>query len=215
MITSINKQSYPNTLIVILGQDQGKSEYEEKEDITRITDEKGNVTGYNFFNVDQVIDYDKLPNGEVKLSEKDLAALNQKLADAGFDDKLAYGKPTLVYGYVKTCEKHPDSDHLHVTTIDVGNGEEHQIVCGAPNIAQGQKVVVALPGTLMPNGQMIWPGKLRSVDSYGMICSARELGLEHAPQKRGIMVVPDDFSAGDAFDAEKCDELLASGKISL
>lgn len=215
MITSINKQSYPNTLIVILGQDQGKSEYEEKEDITRITDEKGNVTGYNFFNVDQVIDYDKLPNGEVKLSEKDLAALNQKLADAGFDDRLAYGKPTLVYGYVKTCEKHPDSDHLHVTTIDVGNGEEHQIVCGAPNIAQGQKVVVALPGTLMPNGQMIWPGKLRSVDSYGMICSARELGLEHAPQKRGIMVVPDDFSVGDAFDAEKCDELLASGKISL
>ncbi|MCX8721564.1 MULTISPECIES: YtpR family tRNA-binding protein [unclassified Lactobacillus] len=215
MITSINKQSYPNTLIVILGQDQGKSEYEEKEDITRITDEKGNVTGYNFFNVDQVIDYDKLPNGEVKLSEKDLAALNQKLADAGFDDKLAYGKPTLVYGYVKTCEKHPDSDHLHVTIIDVGNGEEHQIVCGAPNIAQGQKVVVALPGTLMPNGQMIWPGKLRSVDSYGMICSARELGLEHAPQKRGIMVVPDDFSVGDAFDAEKCDELLASGKISL
>lgn len=215
MIISINKQSYPNTLIVILGQDQGKSEYEEKEDITRITDEKGNVTGYNFFNVDQVIDYDKLPNGEVKLSEKDLAALNQKLADAGFDDKLAYGKPTLVYGYVKTCEKHPDSDHLHVTTIDVGNGEEHQIVCGAPNIAQGQKVVVALPGTLMPNGQMIWPGKLRSVDSYGMICSARELGLEHAPQKRGIMVVPDDFSVGDAFDAEKCDELLASGKISL
>ena len=215
MITSINKQSYPNTLIVIIGQDQGKSEYEEKEDITRITDEKGNVTGYNFFNVDQVIDYDKLPNGEVKLSEKDLAALNQKLADAGFDDKLAYGKPTLVYGYVKTCEKHPDSDHLHVTTIEVGNGEEHQIVCGAPNIAQGQKVVVALPGTLMPNGQMIWPGKLRSVDSYGMICSARELGLEHAPQKRGIMVVPDDFSVGDAFDAEKCDELLASGKISL
>ncbi|MCX8725508.1 YtpR family tRNA-binding protein [Lactobacillus sp. B4007] len=215
MITSINKQSYPNTLIVILGQGQGKSEYEEKEDITRITDEKGNVTGYNFFNVDQVIDYDKLPNGEVKLSEKDLAALNQKLADAGFDDKLAYGKPTLVYGYVKTCEKHPDSDHLHVTTIDVGNGEEHQIVCGAPNIAQGQKVVVALPGTLMPNGQMIWPGNLRSVDSYGMICSARELGLEHAPQKRGIMVVPDDFSVGDAFDAEKCDELLASGKISL
>lgn len=215
MITSINKQSYPNTLIVILGQDQGKSEYEEKEDITRITDEKGNVTGYNFFNVDQVIDYDKLSNGEVKLSEKDLAALNQKLADAGFDDKLAYGKPTLVYGYVKTCEKHPDSDHLHVTTIDVGNGEEHQIVCGAPNIAQGQKVVVALPGTLMPNGQMIWPGKLRSVDSYGMICSARELGLEHAPQKRGIMVVPDDFSVGDSFDAEKCDELLASGKISL
>lgn len=104
---------------------------------------------------------------------------------------------------------------MHVTTVDVGNGEEHQIVCGAPNIAQGQKVVVALSGTLMPNGQQIWPGELRGVDSYGMICSARELGLAHAPQKRGIMVVPDDFNAGDEFEPTKCDELLASGQISL
>lgn len=215
MITSINKQSYPNTLIVILGQDQGNSEYEKKGDITRITDENGNVTGYNFFNVDQVIDYDKLSDGQVELSTQDLAALNQKLAAAGFNDQLAYGKPTVVYGYVKTCAKHPDSDHLHVTTVEVGNGKEYQIVCGAPNIAQGQKVVVALPGTLMPNGQMIWPGKLRSVDSYGMICSARELGLAHAPQKRGILVVPDDFTVGDAFDADKCDQLLANGKIEL
>ena len=85
---------------------------------------------------------------------------------------------------------------MHVTTVEVADGEEHQIVCGAPNIAQGQKVVVALPGTLMPNGAQIWPGELRGVDSYGMICSARELGLPHAPQKRGIMVVPDSFEVG-------------------
>ncbi|WEV38215.1 DUF4479 and tRNA-binding domain-containing protein [Lactobacillus sp. ESL0680] len=215
MITSINKRSYPNTLIVILGQDHGKSEYVEKGDITQVIDEQGNVTGYNFFNVDKVIDYAKLPDGQVKLTDAELTALNQKLTEAGFDTKLAYGKPTLVYGLVKTCDKHPDSDHLHVTTIEVGDGEEHQIVCGAPNIAQGQKVVVALPGTLMPNGQQIWPGDLRGVDSYGMICSARELGLEHAEQKRGIMVVPDDFTIGAAFDPEVCDELLASGKIKL
>ena len=76
-------------------------------------------------------------------------------------------------------------------------------------------MVVALPGTLMPNGQVIWPGQLRHVDSYGMICSARELGLVHAPQKRGIMVVPNEFTVGEAFDSEKCDELLASGQITL
>ncbi|RHW51046.1 YtpR family tRNA-binding protein [Lactobacillus bombicola] len=215
MITSINKRSYPKTLIVILGQDHGKSEYNEKGDVTQIIDEQGNVIGYNFFNVDQLIDYNSLSDGQVKLSETDLVALNQKLAEVGFTDQLAYGKPTLVYGYVKTCEKHPDSDHLHVTTVDVGDNEEYQIVCGAPNIAQGQKVVVALPGTLMPNGQQIWPGALRHVDSYGMICSARELGLAHAPQKRGILVVPDDFPVGAAFDSAECDELLASGKIGL
>ena len=172
MITSINKEAYPNTLIVILGQDNGRSEFEEKDNVTRVTDKDGNLIGFNFFNVDEIIDYDKLPNGQVKLSNDELKKLNDRLKENGFDDELAYGKPTLVYGYVKTCEKHPDSDHLHVTTVDVG-GEEHQIVCGAPNIAQGQKVVVALPGTLMPNGAQIWPGELRGVDSYGMICSAR------------------------------------------
>ena len=215
MITSNNKQAYPNTLIVILAQGKGQSKFEEKDGVTRVTDEDGNVTGFNIFDVDKIIDYDKLPNGQVKLNDEELNALNKKLADAGFDDKLEYGKPTLVYGYVKTCESHPDSDHLHVTTVEVGDGEEHQIVCGAPNIAQGQKVVVALPGTLMPNGQQIWPGELRGVDSYGMICSARELGLPHAPQKRGIMVVPDDFQVGDEFEPTKCDELIVSGKITL
>lgn len=215
MITSINKQAYPNTLIVILAQGKGQSKFEEEDGVTRVTDEDGNVTGFNIFDVDKIIDYDKLPNGQVKLNDEELNALNKKLADAGFDDKLEYGKPTLVYGYVKTCESHPDSDHLHVTTVEVGDGEEHQIVCGAPNIAQGQKVVVALPGTLMPNGQQIWPGELRGVDSYGMICSARELGLPHAPQKSGIMVVPDDFQVGDEFEPTKCDELIVSGKITL
>ncbi|WEV44221.1 DUF4479 domain-containing protein [Lactobacillus sp. ESL0684] len=215
MITSINKRSYPNTLIVILAQDQGKSSYIEKNDITQVTDEQGNVTGYNFFNVDQLIDYDKLPDGQVELTDEELTKLNEKLSQVGFDTQLGYGEPTLVYGYVKTCDPHPDSDHLHVTTVEVGNDREVQIVCGAPNIAQGQKIVVALPGTLMPNGQQIWPGALRGVDSFGMICAARELGLPHAEQKRGIMVVPDDFTVGAAFEAQKCDELLANGKIQL
>lgn len=215
MITSTNKEAYPNTLIVITAHDEGRSSFEEKEDVTRVTNDEGQTIGFNFFNVDKLIDYDKLPNGQVKLSDEELDALNKKLAEVGFDDKLAYGKPTLVYGYVEKCEPHPDSDHLHVTTVKVGDDEEHQIVCGAPNIAQGQKVVVALPGTLMPNGQQIWPGALRGVDSYGMICSARELGLPHAPQKRGIMVVPDNFEVGAEFEPTKCDELIASGEITL
>ena len=200
MIISTNKTSYPDTLIVILDQDKGRSKFTEKDQVTRVENEDGEVIGFNFFNVSSFLDYDKLPNGEVKPTQELVDALNKKIAEAGFDTKLEIGKPTLVYGYVKTCEAHPDSDHLHVTTVDVGNGEEHQIVCGAPNIAQGQMVVVAA---------------LRGVDSYGMICSARELGLAHAPQKRGIMVVPDDFKAGDEFEPTKCDELLASGQISL
>lgn len=215
MIVSTNKASYPDTLIVITGPDKGRSQFVEKDNVTRVEDADGNLIGYNFFKVSDFLDYDKLPNGEVHADQELVDKLNEKVSEAGFDEKLELGKPTLVYGYVKTCEPHPDSDHLHVTTVDVGNDEVHQIVCGAPNIAQGQKVVVALPGTLMPNGQQIWPGELRGVDSYGMICSARELGLAHAPQKHGIMVVPDSFKAGDEFEPTKCDELLASGQITL
>ena len=124
------------------------------------------------------------------------------------------GLKKLVVGKVLDC-KGVEGTHLHLTHVDVGEDKPLQIVCGAPNIAQGQKVVVALPGTLMPNGQQIWPGELRGVDSYGMICSARELGLPHAPQKRGIMVVPDNFEVGAEFEPTKCDELIASGEITL
>ncbi|APT15080.1 DUF4479 and tRNA-binding domain-containing protein [Lactobacillus jensenii] len=215
MIASTNKHAYPNTLIVILGQDKGRSHYEEKDQVTRVLDEDNNVIGFNFFDVDQYLNYDALANGEVELTAEDLTKLNQILKDNGFADQLVPSKPTLVYGYVKTCEAHPDSDHLHVTTVDVGSESDVKIVCGAPNIEAGQKVVVALPGTLMPNGAQIWPGELRGVPSYGMICSARELGLPHAPQKRGIMVVPDSFEVGQKFEPTKCDELLASGAITL
>lgn len=215
MIASINKRSYPNTLIVILGPDHGRSKFEEKADVTRVLDDHDQVIGFNFFNVDQSLDYDALPDGKVQLTAEQLATLNRKLKAVGFSDQLTAGRPTLVYGEVKSCEPHPDSDHLHITTVDVNDGQTHQIVCGAPNIAAGQKVVVALPGTLMPNGQQIWPGKLRGVESDGMICSARELGLAHAPQKRGIMVVPAGFQTGAAFEPAKCDELLAAGKITL
>lgn len=101
-------------------------------------------------------------------------------------------------GYVLTCEPHPDSDHMHVTTVDFGDGEEPtQIVCGAPNIAAGQKVAVATVGTVLPGDVKIKKSKLRGVKSNGMICSARELGIggDHA----GIMVLPEDAPLGAEF----------------
>ncbi|MDD6088287.1 MAG: phenylalanine--tRNA ligase subunit beta [Desulfovibrionaceae bacterium] len=100
----------------------------------------------------------------------------------------------IVIGRVLTCEPHPDSDHMSVCTVDVNQGESVQIVCGAPNVAQGQTVPVALPGTVMPGGMAIKKAKLRGVPSYGMICSERELGL--SDDHNGIMVLPDTFNPG-------------------
>jgi tRNA-binding protein len=92
---------------------------------------------------------------------------------------------------------------LHITETEIDGGETLQIVCGAPNIEAGQKVVVAKPGAMMPDGQMIWPGSLRGVESFGMICSARELHLPNAPEKKGILVLAEDAKTGEKFEVGK------------
>ncbi|PKK87713.1 MAG: phenylalanine--tRNA ligase subunit beta [Tenericutes bacterium HGW-Tenericutes-8] len=84
----------------------------------------------------------------------------------------------LVTGHVLTCVDHENSDHLHVTTVDLGHGLVEQIVCGAKNVAAGQYVVVATPGAMLPGGFEIKRSKIRGVESNGMICSLAELGLE-------------------------------------
>ena len=109
------------------------------------------------------------------------------------------GLKGLVIGQVLTCVDHENSDHLHVTTVDIGAEEPLQIVCGAPNIDQGQKVVVAKVGAVMPSGTVIKDAKLRGVPSSGMVCSMKELDLPNAPQEKGIMVLSDDYEVGQAF----------------
>lgn len=112
-------------------------------------------------------------------------------------ESIRGGLRGVVIGKVLTCEDHPDSDHLHITTVDLGNGEPVQIVCGAPNVAAGQTVVVATVGTTLYDGDkefQIKKSKIRGKESFGMICAEDELGLgtDHA----GIMVLPDDIKAG-------------------
>ncbi|MBU8597654.1 tRNA-binding protein [Shouchella clausii] len=107
-------------------------------------------------------------------------------------------KPAFVVGYVEEKEKHPNADKLSVCRVNIGT-ETLQIVCGAPNVAEGQKVVVALVGAVMPSGLVIKEATLRGVASSGMICSAKELGLENAPAEKGILVLSDDEVVGTPF----------------
>ena len=107
------------------------------------------------------------------------------------------GLKGLYVGKVLTCEAHPNSDHLHVTTVDLGKGEPSQIVCGAPNVAAGQKVIVADLGCVLYDGDkefVIKKSKLRGVESNGMICAEDEIGIgnDHA----GIIVLPEDAVVG-------------------
>jgi len=103
----------------------------------------------------------------------------------------------LYVGQVLTCEPHPNSDHLHVTTVDLGKGEPSQIVCGAPNVAAGQKVIVADLGCVLYDGDkefQIKKSKLRGVESCGMICAEDEIGV--GTSHEGIIVLPDDAVVG-------------------
>ncbi|WP_440420664.1 phenylalanine--tRNA ligase subunit beta [Prevotella merdae] len=107
------------------------------------------------------------------------------------------GLKGLYVGKVLTCEMHPNSDHLHITTVDLGKGEPQQIVCGAPNVAAGQKVIVADLGCVLYDGDkefVIKKSKLRGVESNGMICAEDEIGV--GTSHDGIIVLPEDAPVG-------------------
>ena len=108
------------------------------------------------------------------------------------------GLKGLVVGHILTCEAHPNSDHMHICSVDLGTGEPVQIVCGAPNVAAGQKVIVATLGTVLygPEGESftIKRSKLRGVESLGMICAEDEIGIGQSHD--GIMILPEETPVG-------------------
>lgn len=112
-------------------------------------------------------------------------------------ESIRGGLRGIVIGKVLTCEEHPNSDHLHITTVDLGAGNVQQIVCGAPNVNAGQTVVVATVGTTLYDGDkefQIKKSKIRGVESNGMICAEDEIGIgtDHA----GIMVISEEVAPG-------------------
>jgi phenylalanyl-tRNA synthetase beta chain len=130
--------------------------------------------------------------------------LAEKLTRSGVEvDAVEYlnkGVTDVVVGYVAEKEKHPDADKLSVCQVDVGSGELLQIVCGAKNVAAGQKVPVAVVGAKLPGDFKIKKAKLRGVTSNGMICSAKELGLNDKlmpkETQEGILVLPEELEIG-------------------
>lgn len=201
MIFSYNKEAVGDTLLVIAANVQGQEvDKESRGLITRVfVKETGDTVGWNFFNSSANLP-DLKGNGQVHLTDEQLAKLNELLAAEGFTEQVSDDRlPKIVTGFVKSCKAHPDSDHLSITQTEVDNGEVLQIVCGAPNIKAGLKVVVAKPGAMMPDGLIIWPGELRGVASQGMICSARELKVPNAPVARGILELPFDTEIGVPF----------------
>ncbi|UQS83380.1 phenylalanine--tRNA ligase subunit beta [Bombilactobacillus thymidiniphilus] len=129
--------------------------------------------------------YVDLPESPQKLAERETVT--------GIEvDEIIYpaeGLKNIVVGQILTLEAHPDSDHLNICQVAIGEQQPYQIVCGAPNVAEGQKVIVALPGARIVNNQKIKKSKMRGVESRGMLCSLQEIGFNEN-------VVPDEFKDG-------------------
>lgn len=142
-------------------------------------------------------------NDYVDIKDEDKKELAVKITKAGVNVEAVETKyiDNLVIGKVVKCVNHPNSDHLHICQVDIGN-KTTQIVCGASNVKEGIKVVVALPGCKLPGDNEIKAGKIRDEESNGMICALFELGVEEKTEEnynKGIHIIEDSskFKPGD------------------
>lgn len=167
-------------------------------DVVKVLNKDNKTVGINILNASN---YGVITGeGSIELNET-IRELVKKAFDANeqvLDMKLDQSHPFVV-GFVESKEKHPNADKLSVCQVNIGNDEVVQIVCGAPNVDAGQKVVVALDGAIMPSGLVIKQAQLRGVESNGMICSAKELALESASNEKGILVLSSDQEVGSTF----------------
>ena len=206
LISSYNPNEMGDILVVITAPDDGSDQTTKVNDgVAQITNDKGQLLGYNFLAASTILPELKDENGQVFLTEDHVAKLNQKLTAAGFEQQLTADlTPKFIVGYVEKLEDHPKSDHLKITQTRISDDQTVQIVCGSPNVKEGIKVVVARPGAMMPDGKIIWPGALMGVESDGMLCGFRELRLKNAPDKKGLWIIPDDWQeVGEAVDFAK------------
>lgn len=204
MIFAYNKEQVGDVLMVILQDTKDiKRQVERKGKVARVfAEENGKTLAWNIFEASSLVTL--TGNGQVFLTDEDVATLNDELAKEGFSERLEpTAGPVFVVGQIVEMVAHPDSDHLNICQVAIGEDQTVQIVAGAPNAALGLKTIVALPGAMMPSGSLIFPGKLRGEESYGMMCSPRELALPNAPQKRGIIELDESAVVGEAFDPSK------------
>lgn len=199
MKVAYNKAHVGDVLLVQLAMEAiVKTQMERTGDIAILKEEEtGEVKAFNLFNASKYITLDVAGNVDVtpELVEKLQAAIKENGVDISLDVDFS---PKFVVGYVESKEKHPNADKLNVCQVNLGE-ETVQIVCGAPNVDAGQKVVVAKVGAVMPSGLLIKAGNLRGEDSFGMLCSARELAIPGAPEVKGILVLEEAAEVGSVF----------------
>lgn len=204
MIVTYNKEHVGDVLmIVVKNSGEKKLAVERKGKVARVfIKDTGQTVAWNIFEVSSLFEISG--RGQVFLTDEETARLNQELAAEGFKEEIINDNASkFIVGEIVDMVAHPDSDHLNICQVAISSDQTIQIVAGAPNARVGLKTIVALPGAMMPKGNLIFAGELRGIKSFGMMCSPRELQLPHAPQKRGIIELSNGEKVGTAFDPKK------------
>lgn len=194
-----NKPGVGDVLLIQLTPEKTEKVITEtNDDVTQVKDAQTNeVLAINIFEFSKYKELDV--QGNVPLTAEIVEAVQHILTKNGVSFTLEVDlSPKFVVGHVDSLEQHPNADKLKVCRVNVGESTL-QIVCGAPNVEAGQKVVVAKVGAVMPSGMVIKDAELRGVASSGMLCSARELAIPNAPEVKGILILDEHKEVGSEF----------------
>ncbi|WP_419959295.1 YtpR family tRNA-binding protein [Psychrobacillus sp. BM2] len=194
-----NKPGVGDVLLIQLTPEKTEKVITETNgDVTQVKDAQTNeVLAINIFEFSKYKELDV--QGNVPLTAEIVEAVQHILTKNDISFTLEVDlSPKFVVGHVDSLEQHPNADKLKVCRVNVGESTL-QIVCGAPNVEAGQKVVVAKVGAVMPSGMVIKDAELRGVASSGMLCSARELAIPNAPEVKGILILDEHKEVGSEF----------------
>ena len=194
-----NYKTIGDVLLIIFDQRENPDEVIKQDDVVVIKKNK-RIIGINIFNISKIMKIKA--NGFIPLlDDKVLDVINHILENHNLPILEKQKNSGFVVAKITNIEEHPDSDHLHICNVDVGEVKELQIVCGAFNAKKDLICVCALPYAFMPSGKQIIPGKLLGIDSNGMLCSGRELSLDGYENKRGLLELDDTYKIGSDFFA--------------
>lgn len=186
-------------VLMVLVSDDIPTQVETHDDVVGLF-HHDTLVGYNILNISRIMKI-KTHGLVVAPNNQMIDVINSQLKKAGFEHLPYKTESGFRIGEVISSEEHPDSDHLHVTKVNVGD-QVLDIVCGANNCRAGLKTVVALPGTMMFDGMRIVPSSLRGIKSSGMLCSTKELHFPLEAQTKGIIELePDAVVGADFFSA--------------
>lgn len=191
-----NQLAFPKVLMIILDTTE-VVRIDEYVDCCVLLNVNNEIVGYNLFDFNpHLLDVSKgyQSMNQALLDQINGVLQNNKLSVLEYDDTNHF-----IVGEIVLITPHPDSDHLNICEVNINTDEHLMIVCGAGNVREKLKVVVATLGAVLPNGKLISFNKLRGIDSYGMLCSGSELMLKGYENKAGLLELNDQYLVGTAF----------------